>query len=101
MLLLDDYRVDTHRVLVRENYLQKMLSRKLEIKFGLPNIVWANQQRRSMFILGMKSDERKGIGNGLLETKVHWLSRPMPLSTNMQLVNHNLSFILASIGQSF
>ena len=104
MLRLGGYHVDSRRVPVRENCSQKTPSRKQETKFGLLSIIRVKQYGRILFTLGMKSDVRKGTGCGLLETKAHWigkvhlLDRPMPLSTNMQLVNHN---IMASTGQSF
>ena len=105
MLRLDSCHVDSRQVPVRKNYLQKMPSKKLETKFGLPSIIQVKQQ--CLFTLGMKSDVRKETGCGFLEAKVHWLSkvhwldRPMPLNTNIRLVNHSLFHIMASTGQSF
>ena len=92
---------DCRQALAKENYLQKMLSRKQRTEFGLPNAVQVNQQTRALFIPGMKSDVRKETVSGLLETKVYWLDKPIPLNTNMQLVNHNFYHILARTGQSF
>lgn len=92
---------DCRQALAKENYLQKVLSRKQRTEFGLPNAVQVNQQMRVLFIPGMKSDVRKETVSGLLETKVYWLDKPIPLNTNMQLVNHNFYHILARKGRSF
>lgn len=101
MLLPDDFHVGYHQVPVKESCLQKLLSRKLETKSGLPTNIQMNLLVRAVLILAMKSDARREIGSGLLETKVYWLGRPMPLNINMLLVSHNFFHVLARTGQSF
>lgn len=100
MLLPDGYHGDCRQVPVKENYSQKVLSRKQGTEFGLPMAAQMNQQMRALLILGTKSDVRKETVSGLLETKVYWLGKQMPLNTNMQLVSHNL-YHLENTGQTF